>query len=70
LARKYDNEVKIMIVELLNSGIKIKQVSKDYGLSLSMFGRWKREYKLKFGHFSKKKEIVLETQELKILNLY
>ena len=50
-----------MIVELLNSGIKIKQVSKDYGLSLSMFGRWKREYKLKSGHFSKKKEIVIET---------
>ena len=67
MARKYDNEVKIMIVELLNSGIKIKQVSKDYGLSLSMFGRWKREYKLKSGDFSKKKELTIEAQELKTL---
>ena len=34
-----------MIVELLNSGIKTNQVSEDYGLSFSMVGRWKREYK-------------------------
>jgi transposase len=52
-----------MIVELLNSGIKTKQVSEDYGLSLSMVVRWKGEYKLKFGGFSKKKEISLEAQK-------
>ena len=45
MVKKYDNEFKVMIVELLNSGIKTKQVSEDYGLSLSMVGRWKREYK-------------------------
>jgi transposase len=52
---KYDNEFKVMIVELLNSCIKPKQVSVDYGLTASMIVRWKREYKLKFGDFSKKK---------------
>lgn len=67
MTKKYDNEFKVMIIELLNSGIKTKQVSDDYGLSLSMVGRWKREYKLKSGDFSKKKEISLESQELKVL---
>ena len=30
-----------------------------------MFGRWKREYKLKLGDFSKRKEMSFEAQELK-----
>jgi transposase len=67
MVKKYDNDFKVLIVELLNSGIKTKQVSADYGLSLSMIGRWKREYKLKSGDFSKKKELSLEAQELKSL---
>ncbi|WP_324027035.1 IS3 family transposase [Maribacter sp. BPC-D8] len=67
MVKKYDNEFKVMIVELLNSGIKTKQVSEDYDLSLSMVGRWKREYKLKSGDFSKKKELSIEAQELKAL---
>jgi transposase len=65
--KKYDNEFKVLIVELLSSGIKTKQISDDYGLSLSMINRWKREYKLKSGDFSKKKELSLEAQELKVL---
>tara|TARA_B100000809_G_scaffold118758_1_gene117070 strand:+ start:39087 stop:39254 length:168 start_codon:yes stop_codon:yes gene_type:complete len=55
MVKKYDNECKVMIIELLNLGIKTKQVSEDYALSLSMVGRWKREYKLKSVDFSKKK---------------
>jgi transposase len=65
--KKYDNEFKVMIVELLNSGIKTKQVSDDYDLGVNMISRWKREYKLKSGDFSKKKELSLEAQELKVL---
>ena len=45
MVKEYDHEFKVMIVELLNSGIKTKQVSDDYELSPSMVGRWKREYK-------------------------
>ena len=67
MAKKYDNEFKAMLVELLNSGIKTKQISVDYDLSLSMIGRWRREYKLKSGCFSKKKELSIEYQELKVL---
>jgi transposase len=67
MAKKYDNEFKVMIIELLNSGIKTKQVSDDYGLSLSMVRRWKCEYNLKSGDFSKKKEISIEAQDPKVL---
>lgn len=67
MAKNYDNEFKVMIVDLLNSGIKTKQVSEDYNLSLSMIGRWRREYKLKSGDFSKKKELSTEAQQLKAL---
>ena len=45
MVKKYENEFKVMILELLDSGIKTKQVIEDYGLSFSMVGRWKREYK-------------------------
>jgi transposase len=67
MAKKYDNEFKVMIIELLNSGIKTKQDSEDYGLSLSMVRRWKCEYNLKSRDFSKKKEISIEAQDPKVL---
>jgi transposase len=67
MIKKYDNEFKVMIVELLNSGIKAKQISEDYDLNAAMIRRWKREYTTKFGDFSKKKEFSLEEQELKAL---
>jgi transposase len=67
MVKKYDNEFKVMLVELLNLGIKTKQVGEHYGLSLRMVGRWKGEYKLKSGDFSKKKELTIEAQELKTL---
>lgn len=65
--QKYDNEFKTMIVELLLSGIKSSQVSQEYDLNISMIGRWRREYKAKFGDFSKKREVSIEEQELKTL---
>jgi transposase len=64
---KYDNEFKVMIVELLNSGIKTAQVSDDYGLNVSMISRWKREFKTKLGDFSKKRVLSAQEQELKSL---
>lgn len=64
---KYDNEFKVMIVELLNSGIKTAQLSNDYGLNVNMISRWKREYKSKFGDFSKKRVLSAQELELKAL---
>ena len=63
--KKYDNEFKTMISELVISGIKTKQVSEDYELDQSMIRRWKREYLSKSGDFSKKKELSPEEIELK-----
>ena len=65
--KKYDNEFKVMIVELLESGFKAQQISTEYGVNAAMIGRWKREYKSKFGNFSKKRVISAEAQELKAL---
>lgn len=67
MAKKYDNDFKVMIVELLQSGLKANQVGEEYGLNASMIVRWKREYASKSGDFSKKREISLESQELKLL---
>jgi len=65
--RKFDNEFKVMILDLLKSGIKSSQLSEDYDLTQSMINRWKREYVSKSGDFSKKREIAPAEQELKSL---
>lgn len=67
MARTYDNEFKVMIVELLHSGLPVKQVSKEYDLNDSMIRRWRREYELKSGDFSKPKVPSPEQQEIRRL---
>ena len=56
-----------MIVELLSSGRTLKEISDEYRLNDSMLSRWKREFTLKSGDFSKKKELSAEQEELKSL---
>ena len=65
MAKKYDNEFKVMIVSLLNTGMKVKQVSDEYDLNGGMIRRWKREFIAKSGDFSKKREVTIQEQELK-----
>jgi len=67
MPKKYDNEFKVMIVELLHSGISVKQAGSDYDLNESMIRRWRKEYKTKSGDFSKKREVSLQEQEFKAL---
>jgi len=67
MAKKHDNEFKVMIVGLLKSGLKPKQLGEEYGLNPGMISRWKREFAVKSRDFSKKKLVSLETQELKAL---
>ncbi len=67
MAKKHDNEFKVMIVELLESGIKSKQLGQEYGLNPGMINRWKREFSARSGDFSKKKVLSKEQQELKVL---
>jgi transposase len=51
----------------LQSGIKAKQLSEDYGIQPSVISRWKKDYEAKSGDFSKKRELTKEEQELKAL---
>lgn len=68
MGKMYANDFKVMIVELLKSGRKVSELSKEYTLAESMLRRWRREYETKLGDFSKKKElspIELELRQLK-----
>jgi len=56
-----------MIVALLKSGSKPKELGEEYGLNPGMIGRWRREFASRSGDFSKKKELSIEAQELKAL---
>lgn len=67
MAKIYEVEFKVMIVELLNSGRSIKEISDEYSLNDSMLRRWKREFKEKSGDFTKKKELSNEELELRSL---
>ncbi|WP_159291527.1 transposase, partial [Tenacibaculum maritimum] len=67
MATKYDNDFKVMLVELLKSGRKAKSLSEEYGVNDGIIRRWKREYEAKSGDFSKKRELSVEAQELKAL---
>lgn len=67
MANSYENEFKVMIVELLNSGRKVKEISQEYGLNDSMIRRWRREYEAKSGDFSKKNELSDQEQEIRSL---
>ena len=67
MAKKYEPDFKVMIVELLKSGSSTKEVSEEYVLNDSMIRRWRREYEVKSGDFTKKREISKEEQELKAL---
>ena len=64
---RYDNEFKVMIVELLKSGIKTRQISEEYDLDVNMINRWRREYESKMGDFLKRRELCIEEPELKAL---
>ncbi|UAM99206.1 transposase [Polaribacter litorisediminis] len=67
MAKKRDNEFKVMLVELLKSGSKPKELGEEYGLNPGMISRWKREFAARSGDFSKKKVLSAEAQELKAL---
>ena len=60
--QKNDNNFKVMMVELLNYGVKTSQAIKDYCLNVSMLSLWIREHIVKSGDFSKKRVVSKEEQ--------
>ena len=67
MVKSYENDFKVLIVELLKSGRPAKEVGDEYELNANMIRRWVREYEAKSGDFSKKKELSQEEKELKAL---
>jgi|TARA_R100000353_G_C6441921_1_gene178845 transposase len=65
--RKYDNDFKSMIVELIKSGRNVKELSEEYGLNDSMIRRWRRQYEAKSGDFNKKVELSQDEMEMRAL---
>ena len=65
--KKYDNDFKRMLVELLKSGKTAKSLSEEYNVADGIIRRWKREYEAKSGDFSKKRAVSAEELELKTL---
>jgi transposase len=54
MRNRYDNDFKVMIVELLNSGRKARELTEEYGVEPGSIRRCGREVKEKAGDFSKK----------------
>ena len=67
MRKKYDEEFKKMIVELLELGRSSKELSIEYEIEPSNIRRWRREYAENNGDFTKKKELTSEQKELKAL---
>jgi len=67
MAKKHNNGFNVIIVELLKSGSKPKELAEEYSLNIGMIGFWKREFAARFLNFSKKKLLSGEVQELKAL---
>ena len=67
MGKKYENDFKVMIVELLKSGRTAKELSSEYSIASGIIRRWNREYTTKLGDFSKKREVSAEELELKAL---
>ena len=67
MAKKYENDFKVMLVELLRSGRKSVELAEEYNLDSGTIRRWKREYESTSGDFSKKRELSKEEEELKAI---
>jgi transposase len=64
---RYENDFKVMIVDLLKSGQKVKDISIEYDLNDGMVRRWRREFEVKKGDLSKKTELSTQELEIKLL---
>jgi transposase len=56
MRRHFDNEFKTTVVELLQAGKSVRELSEEYNLQDGVIRRWRREYDQKNGDLSKKRE--------------
>jgi len=67
MAKKYEDDFKVLIVELVKSGRPVREISEEYRLHVSVINRWRRDYEAKSGDFTKKKELSQEEKEMRAL---
>lgn len=70
MAKKYENDFKVLIVELLKSGRSAREVSEEYDLNANVIRRWKREFEANSGNFTKRKELSKEEYNFDIVRDY
>jgi len=64
MRRKFDNEFKTTVVELLQAGKSVGDLSEEYNIQGNTIRRWRREYDQKNGDLSKKREPTASEVEL------
>ncbi|MWN78156.1 transposase [Labilibaculum sp. A4] len=69
MAKHYETDFKLMIVNLLKSGQSARQVSEDYGLNANMIRRWLRENLSAKESFTGKGNISLSPEQREIAQL-
>lgn len=69
MAKHYETDFKLMIVNLLKSGQSARQVSEDYGLNANMIRRWLRESLSTKESFTGKGNISLSPEQQEIVQL-
>jgi transposase len=65
--KHYNKDFKVMLVELLRSGVTAKQLGEEYNIHDSLIRRWNRELESDSKSFTSKKSISPEAQELKLI---
>jgi transposase len=65
--KRYNNDFKVLLVELLESGRTAKELSEKYNINSEIIRNWKREFKAKSEDFTKKSVLSSEELELKAL---
>lgn len=69
MGKHYEAKFKLMILELLESGQSIKQISEEYSLNDSMIRRWRRENLRDKPSFTGKGNISLTPAEAELRRL-
>ena len=66
MAKNYEKEFKLMIVNLINSGQKVSEVAQEYELNEGMLRRWRREFLSSKEEFTDRGIISLTPEEKEI----
>ena len=67
MAKKYEDEFKLMIVELLQSGQSVNSISSEYNLNGSMIRKWRKFYEESPGNFTTTSVLSEDQKRIRLL---